>query len=107
MNAIKERLEYLRTELRAERISYSELLELESLIPHIDKNDIELLQAAGVDEEQNTFFVDIPSILNVNGIDESLINVESFATREEAIEFAQQHFGADENGMICLISEVK
>jgi len=47
---MKERLEYLRQELRAERISLGELIELQSLVPHIDKNDVELLEAAGVEE---------------------------------------------------------
>ena len=47
---ITRRLEYLRGELRAERISYSELAELESLAPYIDKDDVELLEAAGVPE---------------------------------------------------------
>lgn len=47
---IKERLEYLRQELREERISYGELAELESLAVHIDKGDVELLEAAGVPE---------------------------------------------------------
>ena len=46
----KERLEELRTELRGERISYGELFELQSLVEHIDSNDVELLQAAGVPE---------------------------------------------------------
>ena len=46
----KIRLEYLRNELRAERISYGELAELQSLIPYIDKGDVELLEAAGVPE---------------------------------------------------------
>lgn len=49
-NTIKERLEYLRQELRAERISYGELAELQSLVPYIDKGDVELLEAAGVPE---------------------------------------------------------
>jgi hypothetical protein len=44
------RLEYLRSELRAERISYGELAELQSLIPHINPDDTELLEAAGVQE---------------------------------------------------------
>lgn len=44
------RLEYLRGELRAERISYGELAELQDLIPHIDAGDLELLEAAGVPE---------------------------------------------------------
>lgn len=46
--AIRERLEYLRQELRAERISYGELAELQSLKDHIDDGDVELLEAAGV-----------------------------------------------------------
>jgi len=49
-NQIKNRLEYLRNELRKERISYGELLELQSLAEYIDKGDVELLQAAGVPE---------------------------------------------------------
>ena len=46
----KKRLEELRTELRGERISYGELLELQSLVEHIDSSDVELLEAAGVPE---------------------------------------------------------
>lgn len=40
---IQERLEYLRGEIRAERISYGELAELQDLIHHIDADDGELL----------------------------------------------------------------
>lgn len=46
------RLEYLRGELRAERISYGELAELQGLVEHIDPGDAELLEAAGVPEAQ-------------------------------------------------------
>jgi hypothetical protein len=46
----KKRLEQLRKELRAERISYGELIELENLKEYIDENDIELKQAAGIPE---------------------------------------------------------
>ncbi len=46
----KERLEYLRAEMRAERISYGEIAELQSLIPYIEPGDVELLEAAGVSE---------------------------------------------------------
>ena len=42
------RLEYLRGELRGERISYGELMELQSLAEHIKPDDVELLEAAGV-----------------------------------------------------------
>lgn len=48
--ANKERLEYLRRELRAERISWGELAELQSLAKYIDPGDTELLEAAGVEE---------------------------------------------------------
>jgi hypothetical protein len=48
--AAKKRLEELREELRAERISYGELAELQELSEYIDKDDVELLEAAGVPE---------------------------------------------------------
>ena len=46
----KKRLEYLRKEIIAERISYAEIAELESLSEHIDKGDTLLLEWAGVPE---------------------------------------------------------
>ena len=47
---MRDRLEELRAELRAETISYGELVELESLAEYIDENDVELLEAAGINE---------------------------------------------------------
>ena len=47
---IKERLEYLRGEIRAERISLMEIIELEELAPYINPGDVELLEWAGVPE---------------------------------------------------------
>jgi hypothetical protein len=47
---LPSRLEYLRGELRAERISYGEIAELQSLVPFISPDDLELLEAAGVPE---------------------------------------------------------
>lgn len=47
---IKTRLEYLRGEIRAERISYGELAELQGLAEHIEPGDVELLEPAGVPE---------------------------------------------------------
>ena len=47
---IKERLEYLRQELRKECISMGELFELESLAEYIEPGDVELLEPAGVPE---------------------------------------------------------
>lgn len=46
----QQRLEYLRGELRAQRISYGELVELQDLVPFIAPDDVELLEAAGVPE---------------------------------------------------------
>ncbi len=42
----KERLEEIRAEIRAERISYGEIAELQSLKKYIDKSDVELLEWA-------------------------------------------------------------
>ena len=50
MEEIKKRLEYIREELREERISYGELSELQSLAEYIESGDVELLEAAGVPE---------------------------------------------------------
>ena len=47
---IKNRLEYLRGEIQAERISTGEILELESMSEHIKNDDVELLQWAGMEE---------------------------------------------------------
>ena len=47
---VAQRLEELRVELRAERMSYGELAELQSLAEYIDPGDVELLEAAGVPE---------------------------------------------------------
>lgn len=48
--AIRERLEYLRGEIEAERISYSEIAELQGLAEHIDPTDVQLRQWAGLPE---------------------------------------------------------
>lgn len=50
IKTIQERLEYLRGEIKAERISYEEISELQSLAKHIKSGDVELLEWAGVPE---------------------------------------------------------
>ena len=45
-----ERLEYLRGQIEAEQISYSEISELQSLAEFIEPGDVQLLQWAGVPE---------------------------------------------------------
>jgi len=47
------RLEYLRGEIEKECISYGEIAELQGLAGIIDKNDVQLLQWAGVPEHTN------------------------------------------------------
>lgn len=47
---IRQRLEHLRTELRAERISFGELFELSLLAEYIPADDVELREAAGLEE---------------------------------------------------------
>lgn len=53
IDANRARLEELRIELRAERISYGELMELQNLVAFIDPGDVELLEAAGVPEHDD------------------------------------------------------
>jgi hypothetical protein len=50
MREIKERLEYLRSQIRAERISMGEIAELQELAPYIDPGDVELMEWAGLEE---------------------------------------------------------
>lgn len=47
---MNERLEELRADLRAERISYGELVELQNLAKYIASDDVELREAIGLDE---------------------------------------------------------
>jgi hypothetical protein len=48
--AIRERLEYLRSQIEQECISYGEIAELQDLAEYIDDGDVLLLQWAGVPE---------------------------------------------------------
>ncbi len=49
---INKRLEYLRGGIEAERISMSELAELQNLVKYIKPGDVQLLQWAGVPESK-------------------------------------------------------
>ena len=49
---IKAWLAYLRREIEAERISYGELAELQSLTRYIEPSDVLLLEWAGVPENK-------------------------------------------------------
>ena len=49
-NMPRSRLEYLRGEIKAERISYGELAELRALSKYIDSDDVLLREWAGLKE---------------------------------------------------------
>ena len=52
-------------------------------------------------------WVDIPQAKNVyakNDDDTAYLNVGTFSNRDEAIKFAMEWFGADKDGMICLVT---
>ncbi len=49
---IAARLEYLRSQLDAECISMGELIELQGLADHIEPGDVQLAEAAGIDEQE-------------------------------------------------------
>lgn len=50
------------------------------------------------------YIVDIPS----SDLNESdWIAIKYFDSHKEAIEFARKYFGADEEGRVCLISEIE
>ena len=55
--------------------------------------------------EMNHHSVDIPKV-NSNGVPSSewYCVKDDFNSKEEAIKYAQEHFGADETGMVCLVS---
>ena len=55
--------------------------------------------------DESTFYVDIPKVKGDGKPSEEWYSVDSFSTREEALKFAQDSFGADENGMVSLISQ--
>lgn len=67
----KERLEYLRGEIEAERISMSEIHELQGMADQIDPSDVLLLEWAGVPEfpEPVTYFVGLDSMVSVDDDD--------------------------------------
>lgn len=87
IKAIKQRLEELRKELRAERISTGELLELQSLSKYIDKGDVELLEAAGVpefDEDETTDLFATPELIpdNVRAVFDKYDNGDELSYEE-------------------------
>jgi len=50
MPSIKKQLKYLRRQIKRENISYGEIHQLQTLVEHIPKHDVVLLEWAGVPE---------------------------------------------------------
>jgi len=92
---VKKRLEELRKEIRAERISYEELAELQSLAQYIEPNDVELLEPAGVpefEEEEEEEFIDFSQY------DTIAYNL----TEEDAVKLADEQSEKNPNSQIVL-----
>jgi hypothetical protein len=49
------------------------------------------------------YYVDLPTEECIGNPDGAFKNVAVLDTREAAIAFAQEHFGADEEGRVCLV----
>jgi hypothetical protein len=56
-----------------------------------------------MDNEQN-FYVDIPTTECIDNPEGAYKNVATFKTRAEALAFATEQFGADENGNVNLVT---
>ena len=54
MDKVKKRLEEIRKSIKNENISYGEIAELQQLAKYIDDGDVELLEWAGVDENDDS-----------------------------------------------------
>ena len=95
----KKRLEELRAEIQAERISMGELLELQSLIPYIDKGDVELLEWAGVpefeEEPEETYYIEYLNAAKRHQRDRA-----EFKTYNEAVIWGRANFENFNSDMI-------
>lgn len=85
----KERLEYLRKQIQSECISYGEIVELQSLAKYIDKDDVELLEPAGVPE----FEVDKEQILGniIDIVEDGLVTGEDIRTMQKIVELLNEN----------------
>lgn len=93
----QQRLEYLRGELRAERISFGELAELESLKDHIEPGDVELLEAAGVPEFPSDEPTPYRSVLALRELADRLEELDADDDRLAAFNRALSHTYGDDD----------
>lgn len=66
--AINDRLNYLRGEILAERISWGEIAELQDLKPYIDPSDRLLMQWAAADKEEWISDYNLDELMKLKGI---------------------------------------
>lgn len=94
---------------------YADLLITRASWQHIETLIEEDLREGEIREVGNTylltggdldgnFWVDLPTEECVDNSDGAWKNIATFKTREEAIAFAKEHFGADEEGRVSLVS---
>jgi hypothetical protein len=87
MSEHSERLEYLRGELRAERLGWGGVLELQDLAAHIETGDVELLEAAGVSETPDLELdlgLDQPEVLSLMDTLKAMTEMAKLAKSQEA-----------------------
>lgn len=97
----EERLEEIRTELDNESVSYGELVELQELTEFIEEDDVQLLEAAGVPEFDNTVKeMELPdSILVTKEMTKTEVLEEyGDVLTEEQIEIIKEEHGVVETG---------
>ena len=77
-------------------------------LPDHEQSTTATLTSSRRDKERgardSAFYVDLPTTDCINNDDGSWVEAARFRTREEAISFAQEHFGADAEGKVRLIS---
>ena len=59
------------------------------------------------DHRSQTFYVDIPVVVDSDDTDETWTNVAEFKTYEEAVELVQKRYGADKFGRVGLVTPYK
>ena len=100
---ITERLEYLRGEIQAERISQAELIELQSLAVHIDRGDVELLEWAGVPEFGDAPFIAAAEFEDfVSGYFDAMLRANTYDGRRPEFEWADDALVDVRDGTLTL-----
>jgi hypothetical protein len=101
IDAKKERLEEIRTELDNETMSYGELAELQDLSEFIEEGDVQLLEAAGVPEfDESIQEMELPDMVvkPIIMTRSDVIEEYGYMLNEEQINTIKEEHGIIENG---------